>query len=72
MIQKLLGAHTNAMVVAAARQVINAGLIAVIAALQTAFNDDSSLGSYGWAPVALIVLNLVWGVLDHRDNSRLG
>ena len=72
MFERILGPNANAIVVATVRQVINVALIAIVGVLQTALNDDASLGSYGWAPFALVVLNLIWGVKDRLDPTRPG
>jgi hypothetical protein len=72
MLDKILGPNANANLVALGRNLINLAIVAVLGGLQTALQPDGELGSYAWAPFALVALTQMWGFLDHKDENRPG
>ena len=71
MIQKILGAHVDARIVAAARMVLTAAAVAAFAALEKVLADPG-LSGYSWVPIALLVIRVVEGFFDHGDTARAG
>jgi len=67
----ILGAHIDARIVAAARGIVMAAILAAAIAAQKALADPS-LESYGWVPVAALILRFVEGIFDHGDPTRPG
>lgn len=72
MFDKILGPNVNANLVALVRNLINLAVVAIGGGLQTALAEGGSLGDYAWAPLALLILNQLWGLKDHGDPARPG
>ena len=71
MLEKILGGDVDARIVAAARMIIGAAMVAGLAALQRLLTDPG-VSSYSWVPIALLVLRVVEGFFDHASTSRPG
>lgn len=65
------GVKLDARLIAAARMIVSAAIVAAIAAAQTVLASPD-LESYSWVPIALLVLRVVEGFFDHSDETRPG
>jgi len=68
---QLLGVNVDARYVALARAAIMAGIVAVVAAVETVLASPDWEG-YAWVPIVLLVLRVVEGFIDHSDKTRTG
>jgi hypothetical protein len=67
----ILGVDTDARIVGLVRGIVLAAILAALVAAQKVLADPS-VESYGWVPIAALVIRMIEGALDHSDDTRPG